>query len=530
MKGGMDTAIGTPETTEHRAEGPGIPFSGSTRRFPASPPQIGLGPLFLALALAGLVATSACGRTPSTGQASLHACASDEGPPDARCGTLRVFEDRVRGTGRSISLAIVVLPALSDDDRADPLVFLAGGPGQGAAKMAPLIRAAFSRIQRHRDIVLVDQRGTGRSHPLNCEPKDDSLKSLLADDDVSLARLRECLDGYDADPRLYTTTVAMDDLEDVRSFLGYSKVNLYGGSYGTRAALVYLRQHPQSVRSVILDGVAPTDMRLPLFAARDAGRALDQVLVDCEKDAGCAAAYPGLRVKVTEMLSRLERSPVEVTLIHPLAGTPEKVTVTPRVIAGALLSGLYSTATASMVPLLLERATRNDFQSLIALALAGDQSENMSTGMQLSVLCSEDASQVDDDDVTQASSHSLFGRHLAAGQLAACRLWPRGSVPAAYFEPVVSEVPALVLSGDLDPVTPPAWGEAVVRHLRNGRHFIATATGHGVATTPCGLRVVEDFLDKGSASQLDASCLTAPRRPPFFVTPSGPAPSVAPPS
>jgi len=528
MKGGMDTAIRTPETTGQRPEGCSTLFSGRNRRLsPASPPRIAVR-LPLILVLAGLLTTTACGQTPSTESARLHACTSDEGPSDARCGTLKVFEDRGKGTGRTISLAIVVLPALSDDDRQDPLVFLAGGPGQGAAKMAPLVRAAFARIQRHRDIVLVDQRGTGRSNPLNCEPKDDSLKSLLADDEDALTRLRECLSGYDADPRLYTTPIAMDDLDDVRAFLGYPTVNLYGGSYGTRAALVYLRQHPESVRTIILDGVAPTNMRLPLFAARDAGRALDQVLVDCEKDAGCAAAYPGLRAKVEEMLTRLERSPAQVTLIHPLAGTPETVSVTPRVVAGALLSGLYSPSTASMVPLLLERATRNDFQALIALALAGDPSENMSTGMQLSVLCSEDASQVDDDAVAQASSDSLFGRHLASGQLAACRLWPRGSVPATYFEPVVSEVPALVLSGDLDPVTPPAWGEAVVRHLRNGRHFIASGTGHGVATTPCGVRVVEDFLEKGSSTQLDTSCLTEPRRPPFFVKPSGPAPSATP--
>jgi len=476
------------------------------------------------LAAAALL-TAACGQTPPVGLRQLHACTSDEGPADALCGTVKVFEDRSTRAGRTISLAIVVLPALSDDHRDDPLVFLAGGPGQGAAKMAPLVRTAFSRMQRHRDIVLVDQRGTGRSHPLDCEPKDDSLRSFLADDEPALARLRECLATYDADPRLYTTSIAMDDLEDVRLFLGYPTVNLYGGSYGTRAALVYLRQHPASVRAVVLDGVAPPDMRLPLFAARDAGRALDQVLVDCEADAGCNAAYPGLRANVAEMLTRLERSPAQVTLVHPLAGTAETVTMTPRAVAGALLAGLYAPATASMVPLLLERATRNDFQSLIALALAGDQSDNLSIGMQLSVLCSEDASQVDEDAVTRASSGSIFGRHLASGQLAACGVWPRGSVPPGYFDPVVSDVPALVLSGDLDPVTPPAWGESVVRHLRNGRHFVATGTGHGVATTPCGVRVVDEFLEKGSAAHLDTSCLTDPRRPPFFLKPSGPDPS-----
>lgn len=522
----MDTAIGTSRTIPYRRSH-GTPFSG---HFLSALPNQGSRTRVasVVLLLATTLTVVACGHTAATGLHRLHACTSEQGPADALCGTLTVFEDRTAKTGRTLSLAIVVLPALSDDNRKDPLVFLAGGPGQGAAKMAPLIAAVFSRVQRHRDIVLVDQRGTGRSHPLNCEPEDDSLKTMLADDEAALARLRECLASYDADPRLYTTPIAMDDLEDVRTFLGYPKVNLYGGSYGTRAALVYLRQHPDSVRAVVLDGVAPTDMRLPLFTGRDAGRALDQVLTDCEADGGCASAYPGLRARVADLLSRLERSPAQVTVVHPLAGTPETIAVTPRVVAGALLAGLYAPSTASMVPLLLDRATRNDFQALLALALAGDQSENMSTGMQLSVLCSEDASQVDDEAVAQASNGSVFGRHLASGQLEACRLWPRGAVPASYFEPVVSDVPALVLSGDFDPVTPPAWGESVVRHLRNGRHFIAAGTGHGVATTPCGVRVVSEFLEKGSADQLDTSCLTEPRRPPFFLKPSGPDPLARP--
>jgi pimeloyl-ACP methyl ester carboxylesterase len=483
--------------------------------------------LSVGIAVAG-IAAAGCGDSRARGLRELHPCSGDEGPADALCGRLTVSEDRAAGAGRSISLAIVVLPALSDDDRDDPLVFLAGGPGQGAAKMAPLVAAAFSRIQRHRDIVLVDQRGTGRSHPLNCEPGETSLRALLAEDEVALDRLRECLASYDADPRLYTTPIAMDDLEDVLAFLGYPKVNLYGGSYGTRAALVYLRQHPGRVRSVVLDGVAPTDMRLPLFSGRDASRALDQVLTDCESDAACASAYPRLRERTREMLSRLERTPAPVTVTHPLAGTPDTIQVTPRIVAGALLAALYAPSTASMVPLLIDRATHNDFQPLLALALASDQSENMSTGMQLSVLCSEDVSQVDEDEIARASGDSIFGRHLASGPFEACRVWPRGDVPADYFEPVTSDVPALVLSGDFDPVTPPAWGEAAVRHLRNGRHFVASGTGHGVATTPCGVRVIEEFLEEGSATQLDTSCLTEPQRPPFFLQPSGPDPSARP--
>lgn len=486
-------------------------------------------PVSVAGALGALLLTSlaltatACGPQVAPGLARLHLCTSDEGPADAYCGTLDVFEDRAAAAGRRIPLAIVVLPASSDEYRADPLFFLAGGPGQGAATMAPLIQAAFQRVQRHRDIVLVDQRGTGRSHPLDCETDDNSLRDLFADDDAQIARLRECLASYDADVRLYTTPLAMDDLEDVRAHLGYESINLYGASYGTRAALVYLRQHGHRVRSVVLDGVAPTDMRIPLFTARDAGRALDLLLAECAGDARCGAAFPNLRSRVAALLARLERTPARVALTHPRTGERGTVLVTARIVAGTLFSALYAPATGTLVPLLVEQAERDHFEPLVALALASD-ADNLSLGMQLSVLCSEDAGRVDEQALEDETRGLMFGRHLMAGQLRACEMWPRGALPADYFAPVSSPVPALILSGEIDPVTPPAWGETVARSLPNSRHVTAPATGHGVATSACGIRLVDDFLERATARDLDVSCLKGNQRPPFFLTPSGPLP------
>jgi pimeloyl-ACP methyl ester carboxylesterase len=483
-----------------------------------------LSPEFRATLLLLSLCGAACGQASPTGLRQLHACTGDEGPADALCGSLEVFEHRQAAAGRRLSLAIVVLPATSDDYRADPVVFLAGGPGQGAARLAPLIQAVFGRLQRHRDIVLVDQRGTGRSHPLECRTTDETLRAEFPDDPSALARLKECLESYDADVRQYTTPIAMDDLEDVRAFLGYERVNLYGASYGTRAALVFLRQHPSRVRTITLDGVAPPDMRLPLFAARDASRALEQVLSDCQNEQGCGDAYPDLRARTVALLARLERAPATVHVRHPRTGRHEPVEVTPRVATGALVSALYTPVTASTIPLLLHRATQDDFAPLLAMALAGDDSTGISVGMQLSVLCSEDVARVDAAAVERESASSLFGAHLAAGPLTACRDWPRGALPSGYFDPVRSDVPALILSGDLDPVTPPDWGEHVAQHLTNGRHYVARGTGHGVASTACGLRVVEQFLERASAVDLDAACLDEPQRPFFFVSPSGPDP------
>jgi pimeloyl-ACP methyl ester carboxylesterase len=453
----------------------------------------------------------------------LHACATDEGPNDALCGTLRVYEDRQANTGRRIPLNIVVLPAVGAEDP-DPLFFLAGGPGQAAAKLAPQLRQVFVPIQRTRDIVLVDQRGTGKSNGLECRSNDDSLSSLLEPPDSVMKRLQRCLAGYDADVRLYTTPIAMDDLDDVREWLGYDRINLYGGSYGTRAALVYLRQHGDHVRSIVLDGVAPMDMRLPLFVPRDAQRALDQWLTGCDADASCRAAYPGLGARVRALLARLDAMPVRDRLLHPRTGIAEDTRIDARLVASILFGALYSPLTASLLPTLIDRAERNDFQPLLALGLADDSGSNLSVGMQLSVLCSEDAPLVTRSDLEREAASSIFGGRLFADQIKACEFWPKGTVDRSYYEPVTSDVPALVLSGELDPITPSVWGQQVASHLRRSRHFTATATGHGVIGTPCGVRLIQQFIDEGSADGLDGSCLQKIKRPPYFLTPAGPDP------
>ena len=453
------------------------------------------------LVAVALASSAGCShQSDSNPLARLHPCASSEGPTDAYCGILRVYENRATQSGRQIPLKIVVLPSLAAD-----------------------IRAIFRPILRQRDIVLVDQRGTGDSHPLECRTESNSLQELTEPDEAALARLRKCLDGYDADVRQYTTTIAMDDLDEVRMHLGYDRINLYGGSYGTRAALVYARQHGEHVRAMVLDGVAPTDMRIPLFTARDAQRALDKLLTDCEADAACGSAQPALAARVRALLDRLNAKPARVQVMHPRTGVREDVTIGARVVASTLFGALYSPLTASLVPALIAQAERNEFQNLLALAYADESSgENMSIGMQLSVLCSEDAPRLTADDVGRESSGTVFGMHLLRTQLKACDVWPKGSVDDSYYQPVTSDIPALVLSGDVDPVTPPSWGGAVARHLRHSRHVTVPATGHGVIGTPCGQELIRTFIETADASMLDVSCVSRVRRPPFFLTPAGP--------
>jgi pimeloyl-ACP methyl ester carboxylesterase len=480
-----------------------------------------------AAVLVACVLAPACARAPQqTAIDRLRPCSPDEGPTDAYCGTLRVFENRQTRAGRTIDLSIVVLPALSSDARPDPLFFLAGGPGQGAARLARPLRDAFSRIQETRDIVLVDQRGTGKSNPLECRTPTESLRAIGEPEQAGLDRLRACLQRYDADLRLYTTPMAMDDLDDVRAFLGYDTVNLFGGSYGTRAALTYLRQHGGRVRSIVLDGVAPHDMRLPLFAARDAQRALDRLLADCAADERCAALYRDLAMRVRDLLARLDQRPARVRLVHPRTGVAEDVTVDARFVASTLFGALYSPLAASLIPALVERAARDDFQAMLALAFVNEPAvDNMSIGMQLSVLCAEDAPRVEAADVTRASAGTVFGSRLMA-LVSACDFWPRGEVDASYYAPVTSDVPALIFSGELDPITPPSWAEAAARTLLSrARHVVVPGAGHGASGAGCAPRLVQEFLDRGSADGLDDGCLKGLARPPFFLTPAGPDPA-----
>ncbi len=271
----------------------------------------------------------------------LTPCTGYDTPVDSYCGSLKVYENRATRQGRQIDLNIVVLPALRADAKPDPLFFLAGGPGQGAAKLAKTVREIFRRVQNDRDIVLVDQRGTGKSNPLNCYNEDDSLQALMQTQEQAVEEVRQCKAKYDADLTLYTTSIAMDDLDDVRAFLGYETINVYGGSYGTRAALVYMRQHPDRIRSVILDGVAPPFMRLPLFFPRDTQRAFDLLAKDCEADAGCRKAYPNVAERTRALMARLEKEAPRVQVTHPRTGERGEIAIEPRRLANVIVTTLY---------------------------------------------------------------------------------------------------------------------------------------------------------------------------------------------
>lgn len=487
-------------------------------------------PSRLLIAVLATFVLASCNQTQATSAIDkLTPCKGDDTPVDAYCGTLKVFENRETKQGRQIDLNIVVLPALSADPKPDPYFFLAGGPGQGAAKMAKPLREAFRQILTDRDIVLVDQRGTGKSNPLDCIDRDESLNAFNEPEEVSLAKLKQCMEGYDADLRLYTTTIAMDDLDDVRAFLGYDTINIYGGSYGTRAGLVYMRRHGDRVRTAVLDGVAPTNMRLPLFFPRDVQRAFDRLIADCEADAACAATYPNLGARARALVSRLDKNPPLVRIVHPRTGERGDIRMTARILTNVFAAALYQPMAASLIPALIERAEQDDFQGLLALAALNDGGgdPNMSIGMQLSVICAEDAPQITPEEMAKEAEGSMFGPHVMRAQRQGCTFWPRGTVDPSFYEPVRSSIPTLILSGEIDPVTPPSWGEEIARTLPNSKHIVMPGAGHTAGGTGCGRRLIKAFIDAGTHTNLDTSCVRKVTRPPYFVTPAGPDPSAA---
>jgi pimeloyl-ACP methyl ester carboxylesterase len=454
---------------------------------------------------------------PSTVQ--LTDCAREMGVSAAQCGKVEVFEDRDRGQGRTIDLNVVVLPAVKSSAK-DPLFFLAGGPGMGATELIKVIRSTFRRLNRERDIVLVDQRGTGSSNPLNCDYEylDFEARFEIQPD---LKLLRVCADSLSrhADLRLYTTSIAMDDLEEVRAALGYEEINLYGGSYGTRAALEYMRRHGDRVRSVVLDGVAPTDMSIPNHFGVDSQRALDMMFADCRQDSSCNAAFPQLEVRFYELLDRLEKSPEQVRLSDPFTGKEHTLVMQREIVATLSRAVLYNSALTSLLPLLLDRAYEGDYQPLMTMSSAFEGIERkFSAGMFLSVVCTEDMPHID----APIPRESFLKGAIVERFRAVCGEWPRGELTPGYHDPIVSDIPTLVLSGDVDPVTPPRWGERVADHLSRGRHIVVPGISHGVLRNGCVPDLMIEFVNAASADSLDATCVNELHRMPFFNSPTGP--------
>ena len=442
----------------------------------------------------------------------------------AQCGKLTVYENRAAQSGRQIDLRIAVLPAISRTPAADPFVFITGGPGEAATQDYVLLSRAFERIREKRDIVLVDQRGTGQSHPLDCP----SSETDLATDDAALeAEVKRCIRQMDADPRFYTTLDAVADLDQVRAALGYPRLNLYGVSYGTRVAQSYLRQYPDRVRTVILDGVVSPARPLGLTMASDAQRALDLIFARCAADPACHGAFPDPAGDLAVLIERVDQAPVSVTIPHPTTGEPTQVKVDRSTLATAIRLFSYAPETAALLPLLIHSArATGDLSHLAAQAqIITQQLEgSLSMGLHHSVVCSEDVPFYSNAArLAEGEQRTYMGeRYKELERL--CKYWPSRPVPAEFLAPVKSTVPVLLLSGEADPVTPPLNAEQVAANFPSNLSLVAPGQGHGIITLGCTYRVAADFVEKGELRDLDVACVKDLQPMPFFLSLTGTSP------
>lgn len=450
------------------------------------------------------------------------------GTVEAQCTTLDVPEDRSAPDGRRIALAIAWVPSTSPRADPDPVFMLAGGPGQSARESFAGVAGAFERVRRTRHVILVDQRGTGASNRLACLDAEGRNAFTATGDDspdgaarfaaACAARL-----ASRADLRHYTTSDAVADLEAVREAIGADVLNLVGISYGTRVAQTYLRRHPARVRTLVLDGVVPPDLVLGSEHAKNLEAALDRQFALCEATPECLERHGRPREALAALRARLAEAPIPVRFRHPVTGEYEDG----RLDAGALATVVrlfsYSPRTAALLPRTLARAAAGEPETLLAQSrmigeLVGDQIVH---GMQLSVICAEDARRLV---VDPADAGTVLGTAFIEFTLAQCGVWPAGRAPDDFFAPLASDKPVLLLSGEHDPVTPPRYGEQALSGYTNGRHLVARGTGHNVLPVGCMPRLLARFLDTADAKGLDAGCLDDLGDTPPFTGSYGPEP------
>ena len=429
----------------------------------------------------------------------------------ARCANLQVAEDRNSVNGRKIELAIAWVPSTAKSPAGDPVVLLAGGPGQSALEAFPTVYPAFRDILRHRHVLLVDQRGVGKSNPLECPGTlNDEALQLLDSAGVDEARrlTAACLQelGPNVDVRAYTTSAYIADLEDVRRALGVAQFNLVGASYGTRVALEYLRRHPASTRTVVLDSVVPPSLALGNEHAKNLEAAIEAQFARCAADAECTRRFGSPRARLHQLLQQLHEQPQKVTYRDPLTNELRQDELTAVSLASVVRFYSYAPQLFGMLPMLLAEAAGGQFENLMAQSRMMEQliGEQIYVPLQLSVMCAEDAPGMR---VDPADAGTVLGTEFVEYTLAQCAVWPHGATPKDFHDAVKSDKPVLLLSGELDPVTPPRYGDEVQRQLPNSRHFVFRGQGHSVMGVGCGPRLAAEFIAAADARALDGTCL-----------------------
>jgi len=478
--------------------------------------------LFLSLLWAS---TSSAQNTAELSTFSSCTIGNNAGFADALCATLTVPLDHDLPNGKSIELHVAKLESKNNSPKADAFTLLAGGPGQSATESYPSVANAFRHIRLDRDIILLDQRGTGSSNKLEC-PHDDE-GSFLFDKLKIEAASKACYEQLDVDPRFFTTSVAVKDLELLREKLEIPRWNIYGVSYGTRVGLHYLRQYPDNVRTITLDAAVPPDIILGPQSALAAQRSLTRLFDRCEKDKGCNDAFPDLRSGTFALLERLKTQPAEIQYEDISTGQMRNISFTDRHLAITMRLMSYSAYGNAILPsMLYDAIDKDNFASLARQAQLQISSldDALAGGMYNAVICTEDTPFVPEDFDRTTLDNTYIGSELLDAMYAGCSAFSPGVLDKDFKSPVVSDTPALVLSGSDDPITPPDYGDQIVAHLSNSIHIVNENQSHMQAALGCLPTLIAEFINTASAIDFPLECLERIRAPAFFIDANGPLP------
>jgi pimeloyl-ACP methyl ester carboxylesterase len=447
------------------------------------------------------------------------------------CGYLTVPENRSRPGSRNIRLAVAVMKSDTPAPRADPIVYLEGGPGGSALEVAYLaFEDWFAPFVADRDIILFDQRGVGHSKPaLDCPQFNDAFRKSVEEDirrealtALVLEATRACharLVASGADLSGYNSAESATDLDELRQALGYEAWNLYGISYGTRLALTTMRDHRQGIRSVILDSSYPPDADLYASLLPNAQRAFDKLFEGCAADAGCASAYPELRTVFFELVDRLNAQPADLPVENFLTGEVIPSKMNGDLLIAATFQALYSSGSIPYLPGVIYAANDGFVEALTPLL--GDlffTFDTVSSGMHYAVQCHEEVPFGSAEAVAAAAAAHPDIRHGFELEPVTeiCEDWDTGPVEPKENQPVESDTPTLVLAGEYDPITPPSWGEQVARTLSRGYFFTFPGVGHGATVSPymCPVEIALAFLESPEVRP-DGSCIASMTGPEF---------------
>lgn len=483
----------------------------------------------ITLLLTGLLAFPAASAAAALQLEDCRISASPSFPSlKARCGRFLRPENPEDSNSANIEIRVAVVPALNLQPEPDPIVPLAGGPGQSAIQFYSTYASSFEPLRRDRDILLVDQRGTGESARMDCAVDDELIEGQFSVEQT-IEFAKTCLEALPHDPRYFTTSVAVTDLDAIRQALGYETLNLYGVSYGSRVAQHYARRFPQSTRTIVLDGVVPPQLSLGPNIAIEAQKALDNIFARCRENAACNERYPDIAVTFQKLKAKLEKKPVKVKLANPVTGEFDSLSFGRPELAHAVRLLAYHPNTVAILPLLISEAANKNYQPLAAqfqMTISG-LSDSIALGMHNAVMCTEDAPFISPELADSETLESSYMGPMQAESLQAiCTVWPAGPIDDDFKEPLATDIPTLLLSGSADPITPPLYADIAARNLRKAWLLTGERQGHGQIGVGCMPRILERFISNGGLDLEagDTECFDKSFVMPFFLDYAGPRP------